>query len=293
MAEQDPWARWVIETRFGGDETYAAEALRLLYAIRDKVLDHAQVREGETLLDVGAGDGLIAFGALERVGPTGRVILSDISQPLLDHARALAEQMGVADRCSFVRAAAEDLRPIADGSVDVVTTRSVLIYVADKAAAFRAFHRVLRPGGRISLFEPINRYGLSDRSDTRLWGYDLTPVADLVRRIRAFYRQHQPDETDPMLNFDERDLLRYSEAAGFAEIHLELRVDLQPPTWPPSWEVAMRAPPNPRVPALGEVIAQVLTPEEAAHFEAHLRPLIEARQGRQCQAVAYLWAVKG
>ncbi|WP_348240817.1 methyltransferase domain-containing protein, partial [Salmonella enterica] len=52
---------------------------------------------------------------------------------------------------------AETLEGIADSSVDVVTTRSVLIYVDDKAAAFAAFHRVLKPGGRVSLFEPINR----------------------------------------------------------------------------------------------------------------------------------------
>ena len=45
---------------------------------------------------------------------------------------------------------------MADGSVDVVTTRSVLIYVKDKAAALREFYRVLKPGGRVSLFEPIN-----------------------------------------------------------------------------------------------------------------------------------------
>jgi len=49
------------------------------------------------------------------------------------------------------------LDPIQSESVDVATTRSVLIYVPDKRAAFAALHRVLRLGGRISLFEPINR----------------------------------------------------------------------------------------------------------------------------------------
>lgn len=67
--------------------------------------------------------------------------------------------MGGLDRCRFVRAAAEDLGPIPDASVDVVTTWSVLIYVADKRRAFAEFFRVLKPGGRASLFEPINRFG--------------------------------------------------------------------------------------------------------------------------------------
>jgi ubiquinone/menaquinone biosynthesis C-methylase UbiE len=91
------------------------------------------------VLDVGAGDGLIAFGALNRLGPSGRVIFSDISQDLLDHCRAAAAAEGQLDRCRYVLASAESLTGIADASVDVVTARSVLIYVKDKAAALREF----------------------------------------------------------------------------------------------------------------------------------------------------------
>jgi ubiquinone/menaquinone biosynthesis C-methylase UbiE len=106
--------------------------------------------------DVGTGDGLIAIGALDRLGPSGRVIFSDISADLLEHCRAAATEAGELSRCDFVAASADNLTGIADGSVDVVTARSVLIYVADKAGAFAEFRRVLRPDGRISIFEPIN-----------------------------------------------------------------------------------------------------------------------------------------
>jgi ubiquinone/menaquinone biosynthesis C-methylase UbiE len=88
--------------------------------VRDRVLANAAVREGDVVLDVGCGDGLIALGALEKVGQTGRVIFSDISQDLLDHCCSLAQQMGALERCSFVRAPAEELGPIRDRSVDVV-----------------------------------------------------------------------------------------------------------------------------------------------------------------------------
>ena len=57
------------------------------------------------------------------------MILSDISHDLLDHARHLANQMDVARQCTFVHASADDLSAIADESVDVITTRSVLAYV--------------------------------------------------------------------------------------------------------------------------------------------------------------------
>src|SRR5436190_9482634 len=93
--------------------------------VRDKVLDPAGLAEGETLLDVGCGEGMIGFGALER--GAGHVVFSDVSDDLLDFCREAAEALGVSERCSFVKAGAVDLSAVADASVDIVTTRSVLI----------------------------------------------------------------------------------------------------------------------------------------------------------------------
>lgn len=154
----DKWAAWLLHRRDGDDEEQHAKALEHLTPIRQRVLDNACIESGNVVLDVGAGDGLIAFGALDRTGANGSVIMSDVSGDLVRHARSLATQLGVEDRMSFVEASAEDLSPISDASVDVVTTRSVLIYVDDKASAFREFRRVLKPRGRISIFEPINNY---------------------------------------------------------------------------------------------------------------------------------------
>ncbi len=100
----------------------------------------------------------------------------------------------------------------------------MLIYVQDKAAALHAFYRVLRPGGRISLFEPINVLMLEP---DRLLGYDITPVKPLAAKLKAFYQSIQPSGTNPMVDFDERDLLRHAERAGFANINLELRLTVK------------------------------------------------------------------
>jgi arsenite methyltransferase len=68
--------------------------LSFLRPVRERVLDNAKLRADDVVLDVGAGDGLIAFGALDRLGPQGQVIFNDISQALLDHSRLLSRRLG-------------------------------------------------------------------------------------------------------------------------------------------------------------------------------------------------------
>lgn len=92
-------------------------------------------------------------------------------------------------RCRFVRAPADDLAALAPGSVDVVTTSSVLIYVQAKQQALHEFFRVLRPGGWLSLFEPINRFCYPE-PPRMLLGYDVTrsrrSPTKCARSSRAF-----------------------------------------------------------------------------------------------------------
>ena len=283
MTKRDCWAEWLLRTRFPEDPELRKRATTMLGTTRGRVLDQAELAEGETLLDVGCGDGLIAFGAIER--GAGLVIFSDISQDLLDESRRLAEDTGVLDRCRFVLAPADDLHEVADESVDVVTTRSVLIYVDDKARAFREFHRVLRPGGRVSLFEPINRLNRFGRA------YDTEPVRMLEDRIRGVFDALQPPDTDPMLNFDDRDLVEHAERAGFARVRLTLEVETQPPE-PMPWASFLDTAWNPKIPTLREVMEDVLTVEERERYEAHMRPLVEAGRGSRRLATAYLLAVK-
>ena len=288
----DRWQRWLLAGRFGGDlEAHRQDLTEFYYPVRGKVLDKALLRPGETVLDVGAGDGLIAFGALERLGPEGHVIFSDISQDLLDHCQKAAEHEGVLERCCFLLAPAEQLSPLATGSVDVVTTRSVLIYVKDKAGALREFYRVLASGGRISLFEPINVL-MSDGDPSRFDGYDTGPVRALQAKVGALYDSIQPPGEDPMGDFDERDLLRHAEKAGFSKLDLELRVTVENTKRPVPWERYLRISGNPLIPPLGEALDRTLTAEEIAAFTEHLRPLVESGTGQERRAAAYLTAVK-
>lgn len=289
QSPQDMWSQWLLNRRFGGDPQRMQDILDCLYPIRDKVLSHMNLGEGETLLDVGCGDGLIAFGALEKF-PACRVIFSDISDDLLQHAERLAQEMNVQDRCQFVHASADDLSMFADGSTDAVTTRSVLIYVSAKQRAFDEFHRVLKPNGALSIFEPINRFAYPEPPQ-RFCGYDLMPVVEIANKVKAVYESIQPPDTDPMTDFDERDLIACAEKAGFTQIGLELQVEIKPPD-EASWEAFIRIAGNPKVPTIEEVIQQALTPKERETFSDYLRPLVESKQGQSRSAVAYLWASK-
>jgi arsenite methyltransferase len=287
----DKWAAWLLHRRDGDDDAQRQKVLEDLRPIRQRVLDNARIAPGDVVLDVGAGDGLIAFGALDRVGPDGHIILSDVSKDLVRHARSIASDLGVEGRMSFVEAAVEDLAAVSDASVDVVTTRSVLIYVEDKSRVFREFHRVLRSGGRVSIFEPINNYFPSTPDE--YWGFDARPVRDLVTKVWRYEGwTESSDADDPMMNFSDKDLVRFAEDAGFSEIHVELLVDVKPGTWVVDWERLLNASPNPNAHTAGEALRGALTPEEFDRVERQIRPLADAGAGTLRLASAYLSATK-
>jgi arsenite methyltransferase len=282
----DHWAEWLLKRRFGGQEP--PDAAAGLAHVRDRVLAGARLEEGSRLLDVGAGDGLIAFGALER--GAGEVVFSDVSDDLLEHSRELATERGVLDRCAFVHAAADDLAPFEDGSFDAVTTRSVLIYVERKREALAEFHRVLKPGGRMSLFEPINRFGERFRAEESFMGYALGGLEEIAGKVLALYEKLQPD-SDPMLDFDERDLLALADDAGFLPVELELHAQVVPRP-PLSWDVFSSMAGNPKIPTLAEAMEEALSAAEREQLTRRLRPLVERGGGVGHSAIAYLTGTK-
>ena len=286
----DPWAQWLLHGRHGDDNEYLRVVREMIEPFRDRLLRNARIEEGNTVLDIGSGDGLVALAALKRVGPQGRVLFSDISTELLDYCARLVKENGDSERCRFIRASADDLGVVADESVDVVTERAVLCYVRDKARALKEFFRVLRRGGRLSIFELVARFG-HPAPPHLFWGYDVTPVLDLATKVRAVYGRIQPVEVDPFGDYDERQLFALVEQTGFGEIHLQYEAEVAP-TPPRSWESLLKAAPNPVVPTLGEAIETALEREEAARFAEHLRPLVEQVRGIHRFAHAYIWAVK-
>jgi len=291
----DRWSRWLLERRDGGDARQREATLARLRGIRDRVLERAEPLAGATLLDVGAGDGLIGLAALDRVGPEGAVVFADVSPALLDECRGAVAAKDAGDRARFIVVDANDLEPIPSESVDVVTTRSVLIYVPDKRAAFAAMHRVLRPGGRISLFEPINRL-MYPEPEGRFCGCDMSAVAGLATKVNAALTE-LPDGTDyrgAMMDFDDRDLADHAAAVGFTRIHVECHIDIEPGSemHATSLDALLDSAPNPNAPTMREAIESALTPAEQERFVAELGRAMNAGTAVSKMAAAYVLAQK-
>jgi SAM-dependent methyltransferase len=109
----------------------------------------AAILVGETVLDLGSGAGFDCILAARRVGPTGRVIGVDMTDAMLEKARANAEKTGLSN-IEFRKGEIESL-PIDDASVDVVISNCVLNLVPDKDRAFAEIYRVLKPAGRLAV----------------------------------------------------------------------------------------------------------------------------------------------
>jgi len=176
-----------------------------LASFRDRVLGNARIVPGETVVDVGAGTGLLTVGAAELVSPDGEVLAVDVSVDALEELRRICLAPNV-----FYLIGQADVLPFTDASVDTVLTRSVLIYVQDKAEAAREFLRVLRSGGRVSIFEPINS------RNTRL--ADAVDFGELRDEVAEWERSRYEDPDDSMLNFDEDDLEGFFRDAGFVAV---------------------------------------------------------------------------
>jgi ubiquinone/menaquinone biosynthesis C-methylase UbiE len=296
--DADVWSEWLLHRRHADNAAYGEVVTGVVSGFADRVLDAARLAPGMTLADIGSGEGLVAFRAIERIGPTLRVIATDISAPLLQYAAGIAAQRGIAAQLTFLECPADDLGGIADATVDVVTTRAVLAYVADKPKALREFHRILKPGGRISLAEPILQdeafYARALRA--RL---DQPGAAGNDRFLQLLHRWKAaqfPDTAEdcarsPLVNFSERDLVSQAKGAGFVDIHLELHIDVV--TSPiRSWQVFIGTSPHPWAPSLGQILRERFTAEERGYFESVVRPLVESGRNITTDRAAWLQANK-
>jgi ubiquinone/menaquinone biosynthesis C-methylase UbiE len=177
----------------------------------------AELRPGETVLDLGAGGGIDVILSARRVGPDGRVYGLDMTDEMLDLARRNVAEAGVGN-VELLRGLIEDV-PLPDASVDVVLSNCVINLTPDKPRALAEAFRVLRPGGR---------FAVADMVATR-------PIAEAVRRRVETWSAC----VGGALTVDEyRQALA---AAGFADVDLEIVATWDPADFGPEGEETVAA----------------------------------------------------
>ena len=139
----------------------------------------AELKPGETVLDLGSGGGLDCFLAAKQVGESGHIIGVDMTPEMLERARTAATRLGVRN-VEFREGYLEKL-PVEDDSVDVVISNCVINLSPDKPQVFREVFRTLRPGGRVAVSDIVTNGPLPEalQKDMEAWGACVAGALDV------------------------------------------------------------------------------------------------------------------
>ena len=197
------------------------------------VVAQSGLKTGQKALDVAAGSGDLSLGLLKRVGPTGRVIVTDINTAMLRRGRDRLVNAGMAGNVEYAEADAESL-PFKSEVFNCVTIGFGLRNLTDKSSALRSMHRVLKPGGRVLVLEfskpnfgPLNRfYDMYSFRVLPKLGQLLANDAASYQYLAESIRKH-PDQEQLKALMVEQGFERccyYNLSGGIVSVHVGFRL---------------------------------------------------------------------
>ena len=212
------WSKWLLESRFDYmTEEQKQQTRQWLLTVRNAVLYNAEIQKNDTVIDIGTGTGLIAFGALEQIGENGKVIFSDKFEDCLLTCKREIEKVKITKPYDFLLSDCCDIK-LANNSVNKALMRSVLVHVLDKQQALSEVFRILKPNGIFSAFEPVIR------SNTKCWELvepnELSDYEDFKKAEDEF----MSSDSDPLTNFDELTISKCLQEIGFTDGVLDKQV---------------------------------------------------------------------
>jgi SAM-dependent methyltransferase len=176
-----------------------------------------ELREGETVLDLGSGGGIDVLLSAKRVGPTGKAYGLDMTDDMLALARENQLQAGAAN-VEFLKGEIENI-PLPDNSVDVVISNCVINLSADKSRVLREAFRVLRPGGRFAVSDVVVRGEVPEsvRQSMMLWvGCIAGALEENDYRARLVAAGFADVDLEPTRTYDIEDARVFLTEAGIA-----------------------------------------------------------------------------
>jgi SAM-dependent methyltransferase len=179
----------------------------LLKPVVDLLIDRANIKAGERILDVGCGSGATSIAFAERIGPTGHITAVDISAPMLARARDLAPRSAPID---FILADVT-IHPFTSDSFDLLASRFGVMFFADPALSFANMHRAMRQTGRLTF---------ACWQEPRKNPFFMVPLQAVYQHVPKM-PPVGPEEPGPFAFASEQRVTRILKAAGFSGISME------------------------------------------------------------------------
>ncbi len=281
------WSQWLATTRFSYmSEVQKQQTINWLILIRNKVLELADIKNGEYVADFGCGSGLLGFGVLEKFEDRVKLIFSDKFQDCLDECEKILKSSSTPSDVEFLKSDIAKIN-LKDNILDCAMTRSVLVHIVEKQPAFDELFRVLKKGGRYCAFEPI--ISQNTRYYELLSENDVSDYNDFKNAEKDFMER----KNDPLVNFNSITLEENLKNSGFENINIDTQTTSS--TYIPLKENILQwfvAPPAPDQKTMKERYLEFFEEKKVDNFIAEVSNALNGKEITVEAKVALIKAIK-